>query len=294
MNSFAIRQLVALEGKLSAYAAGSMSLDSLISDIAGLANVMNHKLLTEQLSPFLTDLEEINAICIAYNKKPAPDEVGKINASLVEIRRLFHAWSGAGWRVNKFTARHRAFLDARLSAYAAGDKTLDALIQDLEKLADAVQNISLRECLTPFIRDLKQVDADCTVHGREPQPEDLEKIWTPLDEIKKTIHAWAKQFPIGARVRLLGLPHLLIYDLPEEEQEEMRSFVGKTTTIEGIDAWGHYLVGFGFFTALDDAVGYTGHDFAITADFLELADARRKRARGRLRERQRRRCRKRK
>lgn len=103
-----------------------------------------------------------------------------------------------------------------------------------------------------------------------------------------------KHFRIGARVRLLGMPHWLIHDLPEEEQEDMRSFVGKTTTIEGIDAWGHYWVGFGFFTALDDAVGYTGHDFAITADFLELADARRKRARGRLRERQRRRRRKRK
>ena len=290
MNSFAIRQLVALEGKLSAYAAGSMSLDSLISDIGGLAKVMNHKLLTEQLSPFLTDLGEINA----YNTKPAPGDVEKINALLAEIRRLFHAWSGAGWRVNKFTARHRAFLDARLSAYAAGDMTLDALIQDLEKLAETVQNLELRERLSPFILDLKQIGADCAVHGREPQPEDLEKIWVPLDEIKKTIHAWAKQFPIGARVRLLGMPHWLIHDLPEEEQEDMRSFVGKTTAIEGIDAWGHYWVGFGFFTALDDAVGYTGHDFAITADFLELADARRKRARGRLRERQCRRRRKRK
>ena len=120
MNSFSIRQLVALEGKLSAYATGSMSLDSLISDIGGLAKVMNHKLLTEQLSPFLTDLGEINAICIAYNKKPAPGDVEKINASLAEIRRLFHAWSGAGWRVNKFTARHRAFLDANACPRSSG------------------------------------------------------------------------------------------------------------------------------------------------------------------------------
>ena len=98
-----------------------------------------------------------------------------------------------------------------------------------------------------------------------------------------------KQFRIGARVRLLGMPHWLIHDLPEEEQEDMRSFVGKTTTIQGIDAWGYYWVGFSLPPVIDDE-GYRccGHDFAITADFLEPADARRKRARGRLRERQRR------
>ena len=98
--------------------------------------------------------------------------------------------------------------------------------------------------------------------------------------------------PVGARVRLLGLPHWLIHDLPEDEQEEMRSFVGKVTTVKEIDAWGYYWVWFRFID--DETRCSTCHDFAITADFLEPADARRKRARGRLRERQRRRRRKRK
>ncbi|MBR5705807.1 MAG: hypothetical protein IKX21_07560 [Deltaproteobacteria bacterium] len=90
MSGFAARQLAVLEGRLSAYAEGSLSLNSLISDIEGLANVIEDKVLSEHLSPLLFDLEEINAYCIVYNDVPSPDGVEKINASLAEIKQLFH------------------------------------------------------------------------------------------------------------------------------------------------------------------------------------------------------------
>ena len=89
-DGFAARQLAVLEGRLSAYAEGSMSLNNLISDIWGLADVIENKALSEQVLPLLADVEEINAICIVYNKKPTPNDVEKINASLAEIRRIFH------------------------------------------------------------------------------------------------------------------------------------------------------------------------------------------------------------
>ena len=91
-DGFAERQLAVLEGRLSAYAEGGMSLNSLISDIWGLADVIENKALSEQVFPLLADLEEINAICIVYNEKPTPNDVEKINASLAEIRRIFHDW----------------------------------------------------------------------------------------------------------------------------------------------------------------------------------------------------------
>ena len=42
MSSFAARQLAVLEGRLSAYAEGGMSLNALITDIEGLAGIVEN------------------------------------------------------------------------------------------------------------------------------------------------------------------------------------------------------------------------------------------------------------
>ena len=40
----------------------------------------------------------------------------------------------------------------------------------------------------------------------------------------------------GDRVRLLGLPDWLVHDLPQDEQTELRAFVGQITEVTDIDA----------------------------------------------------------
>jgi len=37
---------------------------------------------------------------------------------------------------------------------------------------------------------------------------------------------------VGDRVRLLGLPDWLTHDLPQDEQMEMHSFIGRCTEVE--------------------------------------------------------------
>ena len=101
MSSFAARQLAVLEGRLSAYAEGGMSLNALITDIEGLAGIVENKALSEQVYPFLFDLEVINACHLAdleemdvadgaQEKALSPDDVEEINALLAEIKQLFH------------------------------------------------------------------------------------------------------------------------------------------------------------------------------------------------------------
>ena len=99
-DGFAARQLAVLESRLSAYAAGGISLNDLITDIEGLAGIIENKTLSEQLFPFLMDLEEINARYLtelelddaddAQEKALLPDDMEEINALLAEIKQLFH------------------------------------------------------------------------------------------------------------------------------------------------------------------------------------------------------------
>ena len=100
MNDIAASQLAVLDDRLAAYAAGSESLDELVMDIEELAGSVANKALSEQLFPFLMDLEEINARYLtelepddaddAQKKALSPDDVEEINALLAEIKRLFH------------------------------------------------------------------------------------------------------------------------------------------------------------------------------------------------------------
>lgn len=76
----------------------------------------------------------------------------------------------------------------------------------------------------------------------------------------------------GSHVRLVGLPEWLLKDLPEEERREMRSFVGRNAVVQQIDSAGYFWIGFGFTTETEDAAHYTGHNFCVTREFLELID----------------------
>ena len=100
MNDIAASQLAVLDDRLAAYVEGSATLDDLVADIEELAGIAENKTLSEQLFPFLMDLEEINARYLtelepddaddAQEKALSPDDEEEIKALLAEIRQLFH------------------------------------------------------------------------------------------------------------------------------------------------------------------------------------------------------------
>ena len=90
MNDIAASQLAVLDDRLAAYVEGSATLGDIVADIEELAGIAENKTLSEQLFPFLMDLEEINARCIVREEAPSPDDVEEINALLAEIKQLFH------------------------------------------------------------------------------------------------------------------------------------------------------------------------------------------------------------
>lgn len=74
---------------------------------------------------------------------------------------------------------------------------------------------------------------------------------------------------VGDRVRLLGIPDWLAHDLPEEEQAEIRSYVGGDAVVCEIDAYGYFWIGFGFLNESSGVANYSGHSFCVTREFLE-------------------------
>jgi hypothetical protein len=69
---------------------------------------------------------------------------------------------------------------------------------------------------------------------------------------------------IGDKVKLLSVPEWLVRDLPDDEVEEIRSFVGGKTTIESIDVNG-YWIGFGNMTDQLNSSNFSGHSFCVEA-----------------------------
>lgn len=78
---------------------------------------------------------------------------------------------------------------------------------------------------------------------------------------------------VGDEVLLCCVPDWLIHDLPEGEQYEILSFIGKTTIITEIDDFGYFWIGFGNYSENEDIANYNGHSFAITSDCLELVQS---------------------
>lgn len=74
---------------------------------------------------------------------------------------------------------------------------------------------------------------------------------------------------IGDEVILLNVPAWLLKDLPEGEQKEILSFIGKVAQITEVDQYGYYWVGFGGTFTSDKEAIYSGHSFAVTADCLK-------------------------
>jgi hypothetical protein len=67
-------------------------------------------------------------------------------------------------------------------------------------------------------------------------------------------------------VRFVSVPEWLLHDLPDEEQREIRSFLGGIAAISEIDCHGYY--------STEDAHGHTkyqGHSFCVPRDCLEIA-----------------------
>ncbi len=80
------------------------------------------------------------------------------------------------------------------------------------------------------------------------------------------------ELKVGDTVVLLKIPDSLIHDLPEEEQEEIRSFIGKTAEITEIDDFGNCWIGFGTQSDEGEYSDYTGHSFSITEDCLRKTE----------------------
>jgi hypothetical protein len=76
----------------------------------------------------------------------------------------------------------------------------------------------------------------------------------------------------GDQVRLLELPEWLLHDLPESEKVEMRAFVGKTTVVTEVDAYGYCWIGFGVTEDSGDLSQYCGHSFCVPQACLDLTD----------------------
>jgi hypothetical protein len=74
---------------------------------------------------------------------------------------------------------------------------------------------------------------------------------------------------VGDRVKLLGLPDWLTHDLPEDEQVEMRGFIGQSAVVSEIDTHGYFWLGFGSTTQGSDTAHYSGHSFGVPREFIE-------------------------
>lgn len=79
------------------------------------------------------------------------------------------------------------------------------------------------------------------------------------------------QLKVGDRVVFLKAPDWLLKDLPLEEQDQIRSFVGMAAEITEVDKYGYVWIGFGSQVNVGEESTYAGHSFAVTADCLKIA-----------------------
>lgn len=79
------------------------------------------------------------------------------------------------------------------------------------------------------------------------------------------------EFFVGQKVTLVKVPDWLLNDLPKDEQNEIRAFVGSVTTITEIDKFGYLWVGFGVTKEDEDETArYSGHSFCVSKDCLAV------------------------
>ena len=78
------------------------------------------------------------------------------------------------------------------------------------------------------------------------------------------------QFKVGDRVKILAMPDWLIHDLPEDEQAEMKHFVGLVTESTAIKPDGYLWLEFGEILEVGDTAYCSGHSFCVNAESIEL------------------------
>jgi hypothetical protein len=81
----------------------------------------------------------------------------------------------------------------------------------------------------------------------------------------------ANDIGIGDQVKLTGVPDWLLHDLPEDEQQEILSYIGQLAIVQEIDAYGYFWIGFGNTIASMAEAHYSGHSFAVAREFIEPA-----------------------
>ncbi len=82
----------------------------------------------------------------------------------------------------------------------------------------------------------------------------------------------ASDIRVGDYVRLINLPDWLMQDLPEDEQKEMRAFIGQYAVVSEIDDYGYYWLGFGNTTEENDLSHYAGHSFCVPKEFIKIKE----------------------
>ncbi len=76
------------------------------------------------------------------------------------------------------------------------------------------------------------------------------------------------QVKAGDIVTLLDIPDWLIHDLPAEEQEEIKSYVGQSLAVQKIDENGYAWLGAGRTTETSELARYSGHSFCVPPEYL--------------------------
>lgn len=75
---------------------------------------------------------------------------------------------------------------------------------------------------------------------------------------------------VGDRVRLMSVPDWLLIDLPEDEQLEILSFLGKIARVDKIDDYGYVWLGFGKTVQFEESSAYSGHSFCVPKESVEI------------------------
>lgn len=79
-------------------------------------------------------------------------------------------------------------------------------------------------------------------------------------------------YKVGDLIRLISIPEWLTHDLPLDEQQEIRSFLGRKAQIESIDASGYLWIGFGHSRDMGEDSYYSGHSLCVPRECVELVN----------------------
>jgi hypothetical protein len=79
-----------------------------------------------------------------------------------------------------------------------------------------------------------------------------------------------QKIKVGSVVTLIDLPDWMVLDLPEDEQKELRAFVGTTSVVYDIDAYGYPSICSRFVEQREDGVYHGGPGFSASLESLQV------------------------